>query len=327
MPRQPRLDIPGALHHIMVRGINKTDIFMDDQDRVNFLQRLGENITETKSSVYAWVLMSNHVHILFKSGKKGISTVMRKLLTWYAIYFNRRHNRSGHLFENRYKSILCEEDRYLLALIRYIHLNPIRSGIVKDIEALNSYPWSGHSAVMGKSKCKWMDTEYVLAQFGTREKAATKAYSRFMEKGLNIKYGSEFTGGGLVRSLGGWSQVLSMRRRDQEEEFDERILGEGDFVQNILREAEEKDIRQLKLRLSGKTITDIIKEECKKRQVSIKELQGGSRRNKVSQTRALIAYRSIEELGLSTAEIARHLGVATSTATRAIARGEELYNA
>jgi REP element-mobilizing transposase RayT len=311
----------------MVRGINKTDIFMDDQDRVNFLQRLGENITETKSSVYAWVLMSNHVHILFKSGKKGISTVMRKLLTWYAIYFNRRHNRSGHLFENRYKSILCEEDRYLLALIRYIHLNPIRSGIVKDIEGLNNYSGSGHSAVMGKSKCQWMDTEYVLARFGTRGKAAIKAYSRFMEKGLNIKYGSELTGGGLIRSLGGWSQVLSMRRRDQEEEFDERVLGEGDFVQNILREAEEREIRQLKLRLSGKTMTDIIREECKKRQVSIKELQGGSRRNKVSQTRAVIAYRSIEELGMSTAEIARHLGVATSTVTRAIARGEKLNNA
>ena len=81
MPRQPRLDIPGALHHIMVRGINKTDIFRDDQYRVNFLQRLGENIAETKSSVYAWVLMNNHVHILYKSGKEGISTVMRKLLT------------------------------------------------------------------------------------------------------------------------------------------------------------------------------------------------------------------------------------------------------
>ncbi|HDZ88683.1 MAG TPA: hypothetical protein ENH38_08720 [Nitrospirae bacterium] len=327
MPRQPRLDIPGALHHIMVRGINKTDIFIDDQDRVNFLQRLGENIIETKSSVYAWVLMSNHVHILFKSGQKGISTVMRKLLTWYAIYFNRRHKRTGHLFENRYKSILCEEDRYLLALIRYIHLNPIRAGIVRDVETLNTYPWSGHSAVMGKSKCQWMDTEYVLAQFGTKKKAARKAYRRFIEEGLNIKYGTELTGGGLIRSLGGWSQVLSMRRKGQKGEFDERILGEGDFVHNILEEVEEKEIRQLKIHFSGKSITDIIKEECKKRQVSVKELKGGSRRNKVSQTRALIAYKSIEELGLSTAEIARHLGVATSTVTRAIARGEKLNNA
>jgi REP element-mobilizing transposase RayT len=310
----------------MVRGINKTDIFIDDQDRVNFLQRLGKNIIEGKSSVYAWVLISNHTHILFKSGQRGISTVMRRLLTWYAIYFNRRHKRTGHLFENRYKSILCEEDRYLLALIRYIHLNPIRAGIIRDVQTLNNYPWSGHSAVMGKYECQWMDTEYVLAQFGDKEKASRKAYRSFMEEGLNIRYGSELTGGGLIRSLGGWSQVLSMRRKDQKEEFDERILGDGDFVHNILKEAEEKEIRQLKLRFSGKSITDIIKEECIKRQVSPKELKGGSRRNKVSQTRALIAYRSIEELGLSTAEIARHLGVATSTITRAIARGEELNN-
>ncbi len=327
MPRQPRLDMPGALHHIMVRGINKTDIFEDDQDRVNFLQRLGLNIIESKSSVYAWVLMDNHTHILFKSGQSGISTVMRKLLTWYAAYFNRRHKRTGHLFENRYKSILCEEDRYLLALIRYIHLNPIRAGIIREISALNKYPWSGHSVVMGKTECQWMDTEYVLGQFGSKQRAARKAYISFIEEGLSINSGSELTGGGLIRSLGGWSQVLSMRRKGQKEEFDERILGGGDFVHKILKEAEEKEIRQLKLRLSGKTITDIIQEECKKRQVSPKELKGGSRRNKVSQARALIAYRSIEELGLSTAEIARQLGVTTSTITRAIARGEKLNKA
>lgn len=110
MPRTSRLDVPGALHHIMVRGNNKTNIFSDDQDRSKFLQLLGENVVEAKCSVYAWVLMSSHVHILSKSGKKGISVVMRKLLTWYAVYFNRRHKRKGHLFENRFKSIVCDED-------------------------------------------------------------------------------------------------------------------------------------------------------------------------------------------------------------------------
>ena len=143
MPRQPRLDMPGALHHIMVRGIDKTDIFIDDQDRLVFLERLAKNIIEGKCSVYAWVLMNNHAHLLFKSGFKGISSVMRSLLTGYAIYFNRKHKRTGHLFENRYKSILCEEDRYLLALIRYIHLNPVRAGIVKEIDSLDRYPWCG----------------------------------------------------------------------------------------------------------------------------------------------------------------------------------------
>ena len=112
MPRQARLDVPGALHPIMVRGLDKTNIFRDDEDKARFLERLGLNIEEGACSVYAWVLMDNHVHVLFKSGKDGISTVMRKLLTGYAQYFNRKHVRTGHLFENRYKSILCDEDTY-----------------------------------------------------------------------------------------------------------------------------------------------------------------------------------------------------------------------
>ena len=124
MPRQARLDSPGALHHIMLRGINKSTIFEDDRDREQFLRRLGENIADARAAVYAWALMTNHAHILFKSGQQGISGVMRKQLTWYAQYYNRRHGRSGHLFENRYKSILCEEGNYLLALIRYIHPIP-----------------------------------------------------------------------------------------------------------------------------------------------------------------------------------------------------------
>jgi REP element-mobilizing transposase RayT len=103
MPRQARLDIPGALHHIMVRGINKTNIFDDDEDKAKFLERLGQNVIEGKGSVLAWVVMDNHVHILFKSGRDGISATMRKQLTWYAQYYNRRRNRTGHLFENRYK--------------------------------------------------------------------------------------------------------------------------------------------------------------------------------------------------------------------------------
>jgi len=113
MPRQARLDTPGALHHIIVRDINKTAILKDKQDRSHLLERLGQNVTEGKCKIYAWVLMSNHVHILFKSGTDGISSVMRKLFTWYARYYNRRHERTGHPFENRYKSILCEEDNYL----------------------------------------------------------------------------------------------------------------------------------------------------------------------------------------------------------------------
>lgn len=322
MPRKPRLDVPGALHHIMVRGNNKENIFSDDEDRSKFLQRMGENVVEGKCAVYAWVLMSNHVHILFKSGQKGISAVMRKLLTWYAVYYNRRHKRTGHLFENRYKSILCDEDNYLLALIRYIHLNPIRAGMVKTLEELGRYPWTGHSAVMGKSECSWMDTGYVLLQFNDTKRKSRNAYRKFVSEGMGQGRSAELTGGGLIRSKGGWSNVVSARRRGQREEYDERILGSGNFVTEIFQEAEKQQMRQMKIRRSGRTIQDIIDEECKKRKINRNELQAGSRRRMVSDMRAMIARRSLDELGLSMAEIARHVGVNTSSITRTIAKME-----
>ena len=318
MPRQARLDVAGALHHIMIRGIDKSNIFRDAQDKARFLERLGQTIQTAKSSVCAWVLMDNHVHLLFRSGQDGISAVMRKLLTWYAQYFNRRHHRKGHLFENRYKSILCDEDNYLLALVRYIHHNPIRAKIIQTMTELDKYPWSGHRALIDKAKCPWMDTATVLAQFGGTKRKAIKEYRRFMREGMEQGHDPQYSGGGLVRSLGGWSQVLSMRRKGRKEETDERVLGSGDFVHQVIKEAEDKSLRQLKVKRSALTLIKIIDQECRKGQISRIELERGSRRSKVSQTRAQIARRGMEELGLSAAEIARHLGVATSSITRAI---------
>ena len=322
MPRQARLDIPGALHHIMIRGINKSVIFRNKEDKKRFLQRLGQAVQASKSSICAWVLMDNHIHLLFRSGQEGMSTVMRKVLTWYAQYYNRRHKRTGHLFENRYKSILCDEDLYLHALVRYIHLNPVRAKIIKTLKELDQYPWSGHRAIIEKSAYPWMDYDTVLARFADTKKKAITKYREYMEEGLEMGHNPHFSGGGLIRSQGGWSQVLSMRRKGQKEEYDERILGSGDFVNRILKDAEEKEIRQIKLRRSGLTLVKMIQDECKKGQVSHKELEGGSRRAKVSLVRAEVARRGVNELGLSAAEIARHLGVATSSITRAIGRME-----
>ncbi len=324
MPRQARLDAPGALHHIMVRGIDKAAIFADDRDKALFLERLGKNVIEGKCFIYAWVLMDNHIHLLFKSGTHGISAVMRKLLTWYAQYFNYRHNRTGHLFQNRYKSILCDEESYLLALVRYIHLNPARAHIVKTMEELGRYPWSGHRALIGKTKYPWMDTETVLTQFGDKKKRAVEEYRRFVREEFSAKRNPELTGGGLVRSQGGWSRVLALQRKGQKHESDERILGSGDFVHTILKEVEERQLRQTKLRRQGKGIAEIIREECKKCGVNEKELTRGSRRRKVSRTRAIIALRCREEIGSSGAEIARHLGVNTTSINRAVERAEQM---
>jgi putative transposase len=236
MPRQARLDAPGTLHHVMIRGIERANIFRDDKDRERFLSRVDEIGTATGTRIVAWVLMDNHVHLLLFSGSSGLPRFMRRLLTGYAMWFNRRHQRAGHLFQNRYKSIVCEEDRYLLELVRYIHLNPLRSHTVQSLEELDRYPWSGHGVLVGKIRHDWQEKEYVLNQFRRVEKQSIRAYRKFMEEGKGMGGRPDLVGGGLVRSLGGWSKVLSMRGRGEEVENDSRILGSGDFVQVVIRE-------------------------------------------------------------------------------------------
>jgi len=150
MPRKARLDVPGTLHHVMVWGIEGSNIFRDDEDRKAFVDRIRYLAKETGTRILAWALMGNHVHLLLVSGPDGLSTFMRRLLTAYAIGFNRKHRRFGHLFQNRYKSIICELEPYLLELVRYIHLNPFRAGVVKSFEELENYPWCGHGVLTGR---------------------------------------------------------------------------------------------------------------------------------------------------------------------------------
>jgi len=168
MPRKARVDAVGALHHIIVRGIERRKIFWDDADRDAFVERLGQVITETHTDCFSWALIPNHVHLLLRTGLTPISTVMRRLLTGYAVQFNRRHRRHGHLFQNRYKSILCQEDPYLKQLVRYIHLKPLRARLVADYKSLKKYKYAGHSALMGICQREWQNTEYILSQFGPR---------------------------------------------------------------------------------------------------------------------------------------------------------------
>ena len=180
MPRRSRIDAPGALHHIIVRGIDRKRIFKDDADKDNFLGRLKNILTNSTTLCFAWVLIPNHFHLLLRTGSVPISTVMKRLLTGHAIYFNRKHRRVGHLFQNRYKSILCQEDAYLHELVRYIHLNPIRAKIVPDLKFLDKYAYSGHAAIIGKKKNDWQDTDYVLKFFHTKLSITRRRYREYV---------------------------------------------------------------------------------------------------------------------------------------------------
>ena len=184
MPRQPRLDAPDTLHHVMVRGLERRAIFRDDADRAEFVARLAALAAAGALTVYAWALLSNHAHLLVRTGTRPLARSMRSLLTGYAGAFNRRHKRVGHLFQNRYKSIVVEEEPYLLELVRYLHLNPLRAQVVPDLRRLARFPWTGHSALLGAVPRSWQDTQTILAQFGPTPRRARHAYHTFVAAGI-----------------------------------------------------------------------------------------------------------------------------------------------
>jgi REP element-mobilizing transposase RayT len=242
MPRQTRVDIAGSLHHIICRGIERRNIFIDDSDRDDFVARLVEITTTTSTRCFAWALLDNHFHVLLQTGLKPISHVMQRLLTGYAAAFNRRHQRHGHLFQNRYKSILCQEEPYLLELVRYIHLNPLRTGIVSSLVQLKSYRYCGHGSILGcyPELDSWLGTEEILQRFGTHRKERRQAYEDFISDGINQGKRPDLTGGGLVRSTGGWREVKSAKESGIFLWSDERILGDSDFVASVLTSAAEE---------------------------------------------------------------------------------------
>jgi len=320
MPRRARLDARGTLHHVIVRGIEKRRIVDDRWDRGNFVSRLGQVASDTETGIYAWTLMTNHAHILLRSGQHGLSRFMRRFLTGYAITYNLRHKRHGHLFQNRYKSIVCDEDAYFRELVRYIHLNPLRAKVVKNMSELDKYHWCGHSVLMGKLKHEWQDRDYVLSWFGQKEGEAIRAYRKYVEQGVDEGRRPELVGGGLVRSLGGWSQVLSLRRENKRVVADERILGTGDFVQKVVSEADERIKYQLGDNERRKKAQQLIEQTCKKEDINLRELRMGSRRGRIARVRVEIAYKLVERYGFPLAEVARQLGVTTSAISKAISR-------
>lgn len=277
MPRAPRLDTPGALHHLIARGIERSNIFRNDTDRTDFLNRVRSLFLKTGTALYAWSLLSNHFHILARSGPAGISKTIHCLLGGYVTTFNRRHDRCGHLFQNRFKSTLVEEESYFLELLRYIHLNPLRAGIVADLDALARYPWSGHAALLGRRSFDAQDTEFVLRQFGTNPATARTAYVTFVQDGLHQTDPPDLERGGLRRSAGGWEALQRITRGRESWAFDERVLGSSAFVQEVL--AANHDSAPSRQKAPDPAVIDLLCREVARRwSVGTAEIGSSSRR-------------------------------------------------
>ncbi len=316
MPRQARLDAPGTLHHVIFRGIERRAIVTDDVDRAAFVTRLGGVAQATGTPIYAWALLPNHAHLLLRSGPTGLPRVMRRLLTGYAVTFNHRHKRVGHLFSNRYKSIVVEEEVYFRELVRYLHLNPLRAQLVPDLWALDRYPWCGHATILGRIPRPWQDRRTVLGWFGRTEASAVRAYRAYLREGIPAGRRPDLVGGGLVRSAGGWAEVRALRRQQEPMGGDPRILGSGDFVEQLLREAEARQRTTWRRARTAQETTAVIAKRCQRAGVSVEELQNGGRRGPLSAVRAALAREMVTGLGLSLAQTARHLGVSTAAISK-----------
>ncbi len=317
MPRQSRLDAPGVLHHVMIRGIERRNIFRSNTDRLDFIHRLASLLPETKTACYAWAFLPNHAHFLIRSGPSGIAFLMRKLLTGYAVSFNRRHRRAGQLFQNRYKSIICQEDPYFKELVRYIHLNPLRSGIVSTVADLDLFPFSGHSALMGKKEREWQDTDYVLGFFGN----GRKSYRSYVEAGVGMGKREDLSGGGLVRSAGGW---LELKRQRERVKGDQRILGDSTFVLSVLAEAEEHYERRTWLKNKGYTIERLSQEVAARYGLEPRDILTKGRNGERVEARSLFCFIAVSELKTPAIDLARLFGMAPSSVTYAVSRGRRI---
>jgi hypothetical protein len=240
-------------------------------------------------------------------------------MTSYAGYYNRHHERSGHLFQNRYKSFICEEDLYFLELVRYIHLNPLRSGLVKDLEELKKFPWCGFGILMGRYKNSWQEIDEVLKYFGNRVGQARAGYRKFMEDGIKQGRRSELTGGGLTRSRGWIGSVFKAQEQDFEDLHDPRILGSGNFVRKVLRKLQRLEEREV-LRL---TLEDLTERVATWSSLSTKDLISGSKRTEIARARAVLSYLAVRLNRMKTTEVADFLNVTQSAISKCLLSGEK----
>jgi REP element-mobilizing transposase RayT len=189
MARKPRIHLDGALYHVMLRGNAGQPIFLIDEDRDAFEHLVAEGVARFGHRIHAYCWMANHVHLAVQVAETPLSKIMQNLAFRYTRLINRREERIGHLFQGRFKALLVDADSYLLELVRYIHLNPVRAQLVADPA---DYPWSGHLSYLGKAHKEWLTTEWVSSQFAANSGAARRRYSTFVRDGLHEGHRDDF---------------------------------------------------------------------------------------------------------------------------------------
>jgi REP element-mobilizing transposase RayT len=278
----------------MVRGIEKREIFRDDADRADFRDRLARLLPEEDITCFAWALMTNHVHLLVRTGpESSISRLMARLGTGHAARFNRRHVRVGHLFQNRFRSDLVADEGHLSSLLRYVHLNPVRAGVIGSVAELAEYPWTGHGALMGRADCPFLAVRDVLRWFGSDTASAR-------------------------RGLRHWMQLASSAPGPDLDAHPDESLAPA-------RTAARRRSRQgAQTSRDGWNMALLLAWACAQTGASEADVRAGRRTASASETRAIAAYLAQRALAIRAVEMATTLQLGSGSASRAIRRGREL---
>ena len=294
MARHPRIHYPGALYHVMLRGNGGADIFFEDGDRRHFLWLVKQGVVRYRHRIHAFCLMANHVHFALQVGEVVLSKIVQNLSFRYTGWINKGRGRVGHLFQGRYRAILVDRDSYLLELTRYIHLNPVRVGIVKDPA---TYRWSGHRYYIGKEKVPWLTTDWVLSQFGKEAGRARARYSEFVVEGIGEGRREEFHKG----------------------DHEGQLLGDDNFVSRVLERAEIKIGRP-------PSLGAIVAEVCREVGVSEGKLRVPGRGSQAAQARWMVGLLAMDHNSASLTEVARYFGRDVSSISNGVRQLRERSN-
>lgn len=287
MARKPRIEYEGALYHVITRGNQRQTIFEDKTDHDKYLEVLAGYKERYHFHLYAYVLMKNHVHLLIETTDTPLSKILQGINQTYTLYFNRKNKTVGHLFQGRYKAILCDKDEYLLALVKYIHNNPVRAKVVKN---LSEYLWSSHQAYAEKTcLSNLVNTEQVLRMFSENKAKARQLYKAYM--GDNVPVTRETI----------YSTV------------DQRVLGDEHFVDYIM----EKNVGELKKEAKKRehSLPAITKAIESVLGVTLKDMQGRSRDKGLVKAKKLFCLMALK-YGYSGREIGRYMGKDPAIVTR-----------
>lgn len=271
MPRKPRIHLPGGFYHVMLRGNGGQEILLDPGDGRLFLDILAEARERFGIRIHAWCLMPNHLHLLLQVGAEPLARAMQHITQRYTGRINRREQRTGHLFQGRYKAVLVDTDSYLLELVRYIHLNPVRAGLAKSPLG---WRWSSHRAYLDREATPFLTTDDLLGRFARQRKTAIKRYHAFVAEGMGETAPALFEKPASAQG---------------------RVLGGEEFVAAALGQAGETAA----LKEKPPTTAAIVRAVCEAYGVAEGELAGPSRARRLSEARAVAAL------------VARETGAAT----------------